>query len=119
MKVLIVDDSRGMRMMIRRAIRQAGFEADFEDASNGQEGLEKHASFGPNLIISDWNMPVMDGLTFLTEVKKSDPSVHFGFVTSQSTPDMQQKAKQAGSEFLISKPFTPEVFRLNLSPFFS
>ena len=120
MKVLIVDDSRGMRMMIRRAIRQAGFgNLTFEDAANGQEGLEKYDSFVPDIILSDWNMPVMDGMDFLKAVRKKNVGVRFGFVTSQATLVMKQEAKKAGALFLISKPFTPDNFKDHLDPYLS
>ena len=105
-------------MMILRAIRQAGFEnLTFENAANGQEGLEKYDTFSPDIILSDWNMPVMDGMDFLKAVKQKNPDVRFGFVTSQATLLMKQEAKNAGALFLISKPFTADSFKDHLTPY--
>ena len=108
MKVLIVDDSRGMRMMIRRAIRQAGFgNLTFEDAANGQEGLEKYDSFAPDIILSDWNMPVMDGFQFMEEFAELLPSlkksIKVYMVSSSMDPKDIKKAKRFEeiSDYLI------------------
>ena len=120
MKVLIVDDSRAMRMMVRRALRQAGFSGlEFDDAANGKEGLEKYQSFSPDLVLSDWNMPEMDGLEFLIALKASHPTAKFGFITSQATAVMRKQASDAGALFLISKPFSPDGFRDTLQPYLS
>lgn len=118
MKILIVDDSRAMRMMVRRALRQAGFSSlEFDDAENGKKGLEKYESFSPDLVLSDWNMPEVDGLEFLVRLKNVHPDAKFGFVTSQATAIMKKQAKDAGALFLISKPFSPENFRDTLAPY--
>ena len=117
MKVLIVDDSTTMRMLVKRALRMAGFtDLKLVEAENGVEALEVVASEAPNLVLSDWNMPEMNGLEFLVELRESGSDVQFGFVTTESTADMRLKAKDAGAQFLIAKPFTPESFEQALRP---
>ncbi len=116
MKILIVDDSKAMRMIVMRHLRQAGYEdAEFAEAANGIEALAAVAEHDPDLILCDWNMPEMDGHTFLVQLRASGSQVPFGFVTSESTPDMQATARSAGALFLIAKPFTVETFRETLN----
>jgi two-component system chemotaxis response regulator CheY len=102
-----VDDSRAMRMIVRRAIRQAGFDAEVIEASNGAEGLDAVREHAPNVVLSDWNMPEMNGLEFLKALRASGSQVAFGFVTSETTLGMVDMAYEAGALFLVSKPFTP------------
>ena len=65
-KILIVDDSKAMRMIVSRVLRQAGYgNAEFVEASNGAEGLAAARAGGVDLILSDWNMPEMNGIEFL------------------------------------------------------
>jgi two-component system chemotaxis response regulator CheY len=109
MKVLIVDDSRVMRRIVRNTLRQAGYEGlDVAEAGDGQEALQTIASDPPDFILSDWNMPVMSGIEFLTELRGRGNTTPFGFVTSEGTDDMRQRAIQAGANFYLAKPFTPE-----------
>ena len=70
----------------------------------------------PDLILSDWNMPEMSGLELLKELKRIGCSAKFGFVTSESSPDMQTAALTEGALFLITKPFTAEKFQDTLEP---
>ena len=117
MKVLIVDDSSTMRMLVKRTLRMAGFtDLKLVEAENGIEALDVVASESPDLVLSDWNMPEMDGLEFLIELRESGSDVQFGFVTTESTIDMRQKARKAGAQFLIAKPFTPDSFGQALRP---
>lgn len=106
MKILIVDDSRTMRLILKRALRQAGYgrHATIE-AQDGAEALQLVEQQRPDLVLSDWNMPVMDGLEFLTALRAAGNKVPFGFVTSEQTPEMRERAKAAGATFLIAKPF--------------
>jgi len=120
MKVLIVDDSKAMRMIVMRTLRQAGFAGlDLEEAANGNEALAKIQASAPDLILSDWNMPEKSGLELLEALKAAGSTVKFGFVTSESTPAMKQKATDAGALFLITKPFTPDTFKETLGPYLS
>lgn len=116
MRILIVDDSKAMRMLIKRTLRQAGFDGHVtEDANNGAETLERVKSSPPDLIFLDWNMPDMSGMQVVEEMKKNGLKVPFGFVTSEKTPEMQQEAKDAGAVFFIAKPFNAESFQQALA----
>jgi two-component system chemotaxis response regulator CheY len=110
MKILIVDDSRAMRMIVRRTLRQAGFKnLEISEAADGRDALNKVLVSPPDLILSDWNMPVMDGMAFLTELR-AQFNTPFCFVTAQGSAEMRERARMAGANFLISKPFTPDTF---------
>jgi two-component system chemotaxis response regulator CheY len=117
MNILIVDDSKAMRMIVRRTLRQAGFgDHDVHEANNGKEALEHVRANPPDLILSDWNMPEMSGIELLDSLRGQGNKVKFGFVTTERTPEMRLRATEAGAEFLIVKPFTPEDFKSALSP---
>jgi two-component system chemotaxis response regulator CheY len=117
MKILVTDDSRVMRQIVVRTLRQAGFGGhDIVEAADGREGLAKVADEQPDLILSDWNMPEVNGLEFLQSLRAAGSDVPFGFVTSEGSPDMRQKAEAAGALFLIAKPFSPETFAEALEP---
>nr|BFE67535.1 hypothetical protein GCM10020092_008360 [Actinoplanes digitatis] len=111
MKILIADDSRVMRQIVTRTLRQAGFgDHDLVEAADGQEAVDKTVAEKPDLVISDWNMPELTGIEVLRKLRASGNEVKFGFVTSESTPEMQQAAEAAGAAFFIVKPFTAERF---------
>lgn len=115
MTILVVDDSKTMRMIVKRTLRQAGYgEIPVVEASNGKEALESIKNACPNLILCDWNMPEMNGLELLQTLGSEGIQVNFGFVTSEGTPEMQQTAKDNGALFLISKPFTADTFKQEL-----
>lgn len=117
MKVLIVDDSRAMRMIVKRTLRQAGFSGlDISEAVNGKEALDNIISDSPDLVLTDWNMPEMTGIELLLALKEKEISVKVGVVTSQGTAEMQAQAKDAGALFLLAKPFTADTFRAALEP---
>jgi two-component system chemotaxis response regulator CheY len=115
MKVLIVDDSKAMRMIVMRTLRQAGVDATITEAVDGQDGLEKTRADSFDLILSDWNMPRMLGIEFLKALREDGDKTRFGFVTSESNPDMAQLAVEAGASFMISKPFNAQSFQLALA----
>ena len=111
MKILIADDSRVMRQIVVRTLRQAGFgDHDLIEAVDGKQALELTKSENPDLVLSDWNMPEMTGVEVLRQLRAAGNDVKFGFVTSECTPEMQQAAEAAGSLFFIVKPFTAERF---------
>ena len=111
MKILIADDSRVMRQIVTRTLRQAGFDGhDLVEAADGAEAVEKATSEKPDLVISDWNMPEMTGIEVLRQLRAAGNDVKFGFVTSESTPEMKEQAEAAGALFFIVKPFSAERF---------
>lgn len=112
MRVLIVDDSRVMRQIVRRALRQAGFDSfEVEEAENGKEALDIALNNPPGLILSDWNMPEMTGIECLIAMRAAGSTVPFGFVTSEGSAEMRSQAKDAGALFLVAKPFTEVTMR--------
>ncbi len=112
MRVMIVDDSRTMRMLVKRALRSAGVEAEVVgEAEDGRQALEALPRIRPQIVLSDWNMPEMTGLELLREVRRRKYPVRFGFVTSQATAEMWKEAHEAGADFLVAKPFSPDTIR--------
>ncbi len=111
MRVLVTDDSKAMRMIVIRTLRQSGVTIDdVVEAEDGVQGLAAVAAHRPDLILSDWNMPNKNGFEFLTELRASGDTTAFGFVTSESNPAMRDQALSAGAAFLLSKPFDGERF---------
>lgn len=117
MKILIVDDSRVMRSIVTRTLRQAGYDDhDVVQAADGLEALDVIAQEDPDLVLSDWNMPEMTGIELLRTLRDGGNAIPFGFVTSEGSTEMRQRAEDAGALFLIAKPFTPEGFQEALEP---
>jgi two-component system chemotaxis response regulator CheY len=117
MKILIADDSKTMRMIVKRTLRQAGFDNhEVEEVGDGAEALRAIRAACPDLVLSDWNMPEMTGIELLRNLHAEGIQVKFGFVTSEGTPEMQQTSKEAGALFLITKPFNAETFQAVLGP---
>lgn len=111
MKILIADDSRAMRMIVTRTLRQAGLSGhELIEAENGRQALEIAVAQSPDLILSDWNMPEMTGIDFLKALRSNGSSTPFCFVTSEGSDEMRELASAAGAIGLISKPFTAEGF---------
>jgi two-component system chemotaxis response regulator CheY len=119
LKVLIVDDSSVMRKIVERALRQAGLELGVvQEANNGAEALAELSAASFDLILSDINMPVMDGLEFLKnlagmEIAKGTPVV---MITAEGSEASVVEALSRGAKGYIRKPFTPEQVRERLSP---
>jgi two-component system chemotaxis response regulator CheY len=116
MQILVVDDSKAMRSIVMRAIRQAGYEATFVEATNGAEALKVIRSSPPGLVMADWNMPEMSGIELLQALRAEGNPVKMGFVTSESDPGMRDMAFQHGALFMLTKPFTPEAIKAVLDP---
>jgi two-component system chemotaxis response regulator CheY len=114
--VLVVDDSAMMRKIVAKHIRGAGFTVQIEEASDGKEGLERFKAGGIDVILTDWNMPQMDGLTLVAEVRKLDPQkkVPIVMITTEGSADKVKQAVLAGANNYIAKPFTEETFKEKL-----
>ena len=112
MRFLIVDDSKAMRMIVARVLRQAGYGgSEFVEASDGAEALGAIRAGRFDLVLSDWNMPRLSGIELLQAVRDEGIDVPFGLVTAESTAEMREQALDAGALFVIAKPFTGEAFR--------
>lgn len=117
MRVLVVDDSRVMRAIVSRTLRQAGYgDAEVIEAEDGAQALERVRADAPDLVLSDWNMPVMSGIELLTNLRAGGDATPFGFVTSEGSSQMREQAEAAGALFLIAKPFTAQTFSDALDP---
>ncbi|MEE9553446.1 MAG: response regulator [candidate division Zixibacteria bacterium] len=114
MKILVVDDSAIMRRIISNNLKSAGH-SDIVEAGNGAEAMEKLG--GIELILTDWNMPVMDGLTFVKEVRKdtSYSKVPIIMVTTEGAKTEVMEALKNGVNNYIVKPFTPETLMEKLN----
>lgn len=106
--ILIVEDSAQIRSIIAQSLIIEGY--DTEQAKNGLDGLEKLKERVPDLILSDINMPKMDGLEFFTTVRENPQwtAIPFVFLTSHSTPEDVQRGKELGVEDYLTKPIEPE-----------
>lgn len=117
MRALVVDDSRAMRMILTRILESAGFEV--VQAGNGREALDLLAGGEhPDIALVDWNMPVMDGLTFVTACR-SEPTyrnITLMMVTTESEHGQIVRALAAGAHEYVIKPFTADAImdKLNL-----
>ncbi len=120
MKIIVVDDSMAMRLIVMKTLREAGYEGhDIEQAEDGAQALEMIKADKPDMVLCDWNMPNMTGPELLQQLNGEGISPVFGFVTTESTPEMKNKANELGAKFLIAKPFTAETFKTTLDPFFN
>lgn len=107
-KILIVDDSVSMRQMVSFTLRQGGF--DVVEAEHGQDGLDKLGRETVDLIITDLNMPVMDGITFIQNVRKNPvmKSKPILMLTTEGLAAKKEQGKAAGATGWIVKPFDPD-----------
>jgi two-component system chemotaxis response regulator CheY len=117
MDLLLVDDSKTMRLLVHRAIRQAGYRnLTVCEAENGADALEKLKMLKPKLILSDWNMPEMSGIDFLRKLRQDQNLTPFGFITSEASPKFKDIALSNGASFIIVKPFNVDDVQTALEP---
>ena len=107
LKILAVDDSRTMRDMIRLALMPAGFTV--HTAEDGVHGVEVLAGIEPDAIITDINMPRMDGFGFIDAVRSQDKhkATPILVLTTEAAPELKMRARNAGATGWIVKPFDP------------
>ena len=111
MKVLIVDDSSTMRKIVHRSLRQSGIELDgVLEASNGKEALDVLKSEEVDIILTDINMPEMNGLELIKAVKMSNETSQIPIIviSTEGADDIVKEAQSLGAAGFIRKPFTPE-----------
>ena len=118
MKILVVDDSRAMRSMIRRTLRQAGFDRHTViEAADGLEALEMIKEDRPHFILADWAMPKLNGLDLLRVLREAKIDIPLGFITAEHTVEKRREATEAGAQFIVAKPFTVRDFQSILGPY--
>lgn len=108
MRVLVVDDSRAMRMIVSRELRNLDAVSDVLEADSAEAAVETLGAEPVDLIVCDWNMSGMTGLELLEALRAAGWTVPFGFVTSESSDDVVASAMAAGASFLLAKPFRGE-----------
>jgi len=120
MKVLVVDDMSTMRRILKNVLRQIGF-SDIMEAENGQDALTKLKAGGFGLVVSDWNMPVMQGIELLRAVRADAElkTLPFLMVTAEAQKENLIEAVQAGVSNYVVKPFTAEVLQGKLEKIFA
>ena len=112
MNILVVDDSLAMRMIVIKTLREAGYDGhDITQAEDGAKALDQIKSSEPDIVLCDWNMPNMTGPELLAALNDEGIKPKFGFVTTEGTDAMREKAEELGARFLIAKPFTPDSFK--------
>ncbi len=112
-KAMIIDDSRAMRRILGETVRELGFEVS--EASNGREALAKLDNMGPpvRLMLVDWNMPQMNGLEFVTQLRQDErfQGSLIVMVTTETAIDQMVNALEAGANEYVMKPFTKEIIQ--------
>jgi len=108
MKILLIDDSKTMRNIQKSILKQLGY-TEIEEASNGQEAISTLEKFSPDLCLVDWNMPVMDGLTFVKTFRATNKSTPLIMVTTEAEKSRVIDAIKAGVNNYVVKPFTPDL----------
>jgi two-component system, chemotaxis family, chemotaxis protein CheY len=112
---LIVDDSRVIRKVSRHMVESLGLEVD--EAGNGQEALDRCDVAMPDVILLDWNMPVMSGIEFLTHLRArtNGGAPKVVFCTTENDVAHIREAIQAGADEYVMKPFDHETLQIKLS----
>ena len=122
LKVLVVDDMSTMRRIVKNVFKQIGF-TDMVEAENGQDALNKlkAGDNGIGFIVSDWNMPVMQGIELLRAIRADPDLKHLPFlmVTAEAQKENIIEAVQAGVSNYVVKPFTAEALEVKLEKIFA
>ena len=109
MRFLVVDDSNAMRMIMKRTLRQAGYDVSLVDtAESAEDALGKLAENTYDIVLSDWNMPGGRGIDMLRDMRAAGNETPVGFVTSESGDAVKNEALGAGAEFVVVKPFNAD-----------
>jgi two-component system chemotaxis response regulator CheY len=117
--VLIVDDSNTMRKIVARSLRQAGIDFDpILEAADGQEALNVLADNKVDIVLSDINMPNMNGLEFLKAKSEDDAikDIPVVMISTETGDDIIGEAKSYGAKGAVKKPFTPDLINDTLGP---
>ena len=115
LQILIVDDMKTMRLMVKSSLKKLGFE-NFYEAADGVEATQVLAKKPINFIISDWNMPEMTGLELLQKCRSSNryQTIPFIMLTAEQDTHQVREAVESGVDSYIIKPFSHEIFKERL-----
>ncbi len=108
MKILLVDDSRTIRNIQKNVLKQLGH-TDVAEAEDGVQALANFKEGAPDLMLVDWNMPNMDGITLIREVRKTNKSLPIIMCTTEAEKSRVLEAIKAGVNNYVVKPFTAEM----------
>jgi len=119
MKFLVVDDFSTMRRIVKNILKQLGYE-NIEEAEDGAQAYSKLKGGSFEFVVSDWNMPNMDGLELLKKIRSDDQLKHLPvlMVTAEAEKDKVITAIQAGVSNYVVKPFTAEVLKEKMDRIF-
>ncbi len=118
-KILIVDDMSTMRRIVKSILNQLGF-TNIEEAENGKQALAKLKAEKFDFVVTDWNMPEMDGLELVKAIRSDDElkNIPVLMVTAEGKKENVIEALKAGVNNYIVKPFTPEVLKEKIEKIF-
>lgn len=118
-KILVVDDFPTMRRIVKNLLKDLGYE-NVDEADDGAMGLEKLRNGNFDLVVSDWNMPVMDGLTMLTQIRADAAlaKIPVLMVTAEAKKENIIAAAHAGANGYVVKPFTAATLEEKLNKIF-
>ena len=114
MKILLVDDSKTMRNIQKGILAQLGY-TEIEEAQDGLDALSKAGAFDPDLLLVAWNMPNMDGLTFVKTYRQNGKTQPVIMVTTEAEKSRVVEAIKAGVNNYVVKPFTPDLLSQRIS----
>jgi two-component system, chemotaxis family, chemotaxis protein CheY len=119
MKILVVDDFSTMRRIVKNVLKQLGYD-NVEEAEDGNQALSKLKAGGFGFMVSDWNMPNMDGLDLLKSIRADAAlkDLPILMVTAEAEKEKVITAIQAGVNSYVVKPFTAEVFSEKMEKIF-
>jgi len=119
LSILVVDDFPSMRRIVRTLLKELGF-SNIDEAEDGQEGLAKLRSGSFEFVVSDWNMPNLDGLEMLKEIRADDALKHLPvlMVTAEAKKENIIAAAKAGASGYVVKPFTAATLEEKLTKIF-
>ena len=118
-RILVVDDMSTMRRIIKTILNQLGY-SNIEEAENGKQAIGKLKKEKFDFVITDWNMPEMDGLELVKQIRSDDDlkSIPVLMVTAEAKKENVMEALKAGVNNYIVKPFTPEVLKEKMEKIF-
>lgn len=119
LRIMVVDDSAVMRLIIAKNLRQAGFTVEkMVEAANGEEALQKFDPKEIDVVFSDLHMPGMDGYEFARRLRQLSPTVPILLITAEASTAKLQEAMAAGANDYLSKPPIQAELKAKLAPFF-